>query len=67
MLRPGARRENLTEFSEHVRRLPQVIQVFFLGGADDFVIHIAAADSSAVREFVVEHLSAQRSVASTRR
>jgi DNA-binding Lrp family transcriptional regulator len=65
-LRPGARQESILRFSEEVRDLPQVLQVFFLGGADDFIIHIAVADSSAVREFVVEHLSAQPSVASTR-
>lgn len=65
-LRPGARQESIVRFSEEVRDLPQVLQVFFLGGADDFIIHIAVADSSAVREFVVEHLSAQPSVASTR-
>ncbi len=65
-LRPGARQESITRFSEEVRRLPQVLQVFFLGGPDDFIVHIAVADSSAIREFVVEHLSAQPSVASTR-
>ena len=65
-LRPGARQESITHFSEQVRGLPQVLQVFFLGGADDFIVHIAVADSSAIREFVVEHLSAQPSVASTR-
>lgn len=65
-LRPGARQENIERFSEEVRKLPQVLQVFFLGGSDDFMIHISVADSSAIREFVVEHLSAQPSVASTR-
>jgi len=65
-LRPGARQESITRFSEEVRKLPQVLQVFFLGGADDFIVHIAVRDSSAIREFVVEHLSAQPSVASTR-
>lgn len=65
-LRPGSRHESITEFAHEVRGLPQVIQMFFLGGSDDFLIHIAVADSSDVRAFVVEHLSAQRSVANTR-
>lgn len=65
-LRPGARAESIREFTDAVRRLPEVIQVFFLGGADDFLVHIAADDSSAVRRFVVEQLSARPSVASTR-
>ena len=65
-LRPSGRRESIVEFAERVRVLPQVIQVFFLGGDDDFLLHIAVADSSEMREFVLEHLSAQSSVASTR-
>ena len=65
-LRGGSRQESITAFAEAIRGLPQVIQLFFLGGADDFLIHIAVADSTAVRQFVVEHLSAQPSVASTR-
>lgn len=65
-LRPGARQASLTNFSEEVRNLPEVLQVFFLGGQDDFAVHVAVADTSALRTFVVDHLSAHRSVASTR-
>lgn len=65
-LRGGSRQESITAFADTIRELPQVIQLFFLGGADDFLVHIAVPDSTAVRAFVVEHLSAQSSVASTR-
>nr|WP_307220471.1 Lrp/AsnC family transcriptional regulator [Microbacterium sp. SORGH_AS_0888] len=65
-LRPGARHDSILAFTEEVRRLPQVLQVFFLGGADDFLVHIAVEDASQLREFVVTHLSAQASVATTR-
>ncbi|MGX1933077.1 Lrp/AsnC family transcriptional regulator [Microbacterium resistens] len=65
-LRPGARRESIVTFEDRVRALPQVIQMFFLGGHDDFLLHIAVADSEQMRAFVVDHLSAQSSVASTR-
>ena len=65
-LRPGSRQEAITDFAREVHDLPQVMQVFFLGGSDDFMIHIAVADSTEIRAFVVEHLSAQRSVANTR-
>ncbi len=65
-LRPGARQESITEFADSIRRLPQVIQVFFVGGADDFLVHVAVADSHELRRTVVEHLSGQRTVASTR-
>jgi DNA-binding Lrp family transcriptional regulator len=65
-LRPGARQASITEFSEGVRSLPEVNQVFFVGGTDDFIVHVAVADSSAMRRFVVDHLSGNPSVASTR-
>jgi DNA-binding Lrp family transcriptional regulator len=65
-LRPGARHESIRAFTHHVRRLPEVLQVFFVGGSDDFLVHIAVADSSAVRQFVVDRMSAHASVASTR-
>jgi len=65
-LRPGARQESIVAFTDEVRGLPQVLQLFFVGGTDDFLVHIAVPDSAGVREFVVRHLSAQASVASTR-
>ncbi len=65
-LRPGARHESIRAFIHDVRRLPEVLQVFFLSGADDFLVHIAVPDSSAVRQFVLDRLSAHHSVASTR-
>jgi DNA-binding Lrp family transcriptional regulator len=65
-LRPGARQASITDFAGEIRRLPQVLQVFFLGGVDDFIVHVAVADSSALREFVVDHLSSKPTVASTR-
>lgn len=65
-LRAGSRQESIVAFSNAIRRLPQVIQVFFVGGSDDFLVHIAVASSADVRTFVVEHLSAQPTVASTR-
>jgi len=65
-LRPGSRQESIERFREEVGRLPQVIQLFFVSGADDFLVHVAVEDSSELRAVVVQHLSAQHSVASTR-
>ena len=64
-LRAGAR-ANLASFMTAMREHPQVIQVFFLGGAEDFIVHIAVADSNAAREFVLDQLSNNASVATTR-
>lgn len=65
-LRPGARQASIIDFADHARGFDEVVQVFFLGGVDDFMVHVAVADSSALRRFVVEHISGHDRVASTR-
>lgn len=64
-LRAGAR-AHLSDFMQQMRERPEVIQVFFLGGSEDFIVHLAVSDSDAVREFVLENLSNNATVASTR-
>lgn len=64
-LRAGAR-ANLASFQKEMREHPQVVQVFFLGGSEDFIVHVAAANSDELREFVLENLSNNSSVANTR-
>ncbi|MFX8790029.1 Lrp/AsnC ligand binding domain-containing protein, partial [Acinetobacter baumannii] len=44
-LRPGQRHESIRAFAQEIRRHPDVIQLFFLGGSDDFLVHIAVDDS----------------------
>ncbi|WP_261166603.1 Lrp/AsnC family transcriptional regulator [Microbacterium sp. Marseille-Q6965] len=65
-LRGGTRHDSIVAFADEVRVLPQVVQLFFLGGTDDFMVHIAVGDSSEVRQFVVDNLSTQPFVAATR-
>lgn len=64
-IRVGAR-QGIAAFAAEMRELDEVVQVFFLGGAEDFVIHVATRDSDHMRQFVVNNLSAHPSVASTR-
>jgi DNA-binding Lrp family transcriptional regulator len=56
-IRAGAR-NLMMELGEEIRH--------FLGGAEDFIIHVAVRDSAAVRDFVLDNLSAHPAVASTR-
>jgi DNA-binding Lrp family transcriptional regulator len=58
-------RANIGTFARDIARLSGVMNVFFLGGADDFMIHAAAADTDALRDFVAEHLSRRADVANT--
>lgn len=58
-------RSHVGTFAREVAKLPGVMNVYFLGGADDFMLHIAAANTDAVRDFVAEHLSRRDDVANT--
>lgn len=58
-------RSHVGTFAKEVATLPGVMNVFFLGGADDFMLHVAAASTDAVRDFVAEHLSRRDDVANT--
>ena len=64
-IRTGAR-QRITEFRDDLEHRPEVRQLFFLGGSEDFVLHVAVHDTDALRDFVVEQLSAHPAVASTR-
>jgi DNA-binding Lrp family transcriptional regulator len=63
-LQSGARGK-IRHFVEQIRRRPQVIDVYFLAGADDFIIHVAARDTDDLRSFVVDNLNADSDVAGT--
>lgn len=58
-------RSHIPDFMAAIARLPEVLNVFFLGGADDFIVHIAAASTENLRDFVVVNLSANPDVALT--
>jgi len=63
-LRSGSRGKIRT-FIQQIRSKPQVIDVYFLAGADDFLIHVAARDTDDLRSFVVDNLNADSDVAGT--
>jgi DNA-binding Lrp family transcriptional regulator len=58
-------RAKIRDFIQQIRRRPQVMDVYFLAGADDFILHVAARDTEDLRAFVVENLSADADVAGT--
>jgi DNA-binding Lrp family transcriptional regulator len=58
-------RGKIRSFIQHIRRRPQVMDVYFLAGADDFILHVAARDTDDLRSFVVENLNADADVAGT--
>jgi DNA-binding Lrp family transcriptional regulator len=58
-------RGKIRSFIHHIRTRPQVMDVYFLAGADDFLLHVAARDTDDLRSFVVENLNADADVAGT--
>ena len=58
-------RTRIRQFGEAIAALPGVLNVFFLAGANDFTVHVAAESADELRDFVVENLSASREVAMT--
>jgi DNA-binding Lrp family transcriptional regulator len=58
-------RGKIRDFIQQIRRRPQVRDVYFLAGADDFILHVAARDTEDLRSFVVENLNADADVAGT--
>jgi len=58
-------RSHLREFAASVAELPEVLNVFFLAGADDFLVHVAACSTENLRTFVVVNLSGNPDVALT--
>lgn len=63
-LQAGARGK-IRNFVQQIRTRPQVIDVYFLAGADDFIIHVAARDTEDLRSFVVDNLNSDADVAGT--
>ena len=58
-------RAQIKSYAQRVITLPNVLNVFFLGGADDFLIHLACTSTGQLRDFVASELSMDNSVAST--
>jgi DNA-binding Lrp family transcriptional regulator len=58
-------RGHIPGFMAKIAKLPEVLNVFFLGGANDFLVHIAATSTENLRDFVVVNLSGNPDVALT--
>ena len=57
-------RNRLAEFVNRVGALPEVRDVYFLAGVDDYLVHVATSDTAALRDLVVQ-LNSHPDVAGT--
>lgn len=63
-VRPNARAK-LSEASRRLAAEPGVLNVFFVAGAYDFIVHVAAKDTEGIRQFVALNLSRDAGIEST--
>lgn len=59
----GHVREQVEEFQSEVRELPGVLSVIHVSGANDFLVHVAAASSDALRDIILDELTNRPGVA----
>lgn len=58
-------RGEIPRFASEIARHRSVLNVYFVSGSYDFLLHVAAADTDDLRSFVVGELSALREIAGT--
>lgn len=58
-------REQVKAFLVQLPAVPGVLAVFHMSGKDDYLVHVAVADTDALRDFVVEHLTGHPAVGHT--
>ena len=61
-VRPHSR-VHVDAFWEYALALPEVIEVFHVTGADDFLVHVGVADMDGLRDFVLDRLTVRPEVA----
>ncbi len=63
-LQPDARHA-MGEFTAKLSHRPEVLEVYFVAGANDFLVHVATSSTDELRRFVGEHLNRDPAIAGT--
>lgn len=58
-------RADIRDYARRFIRYPQVLDVYYLAGRDDFLVNVAVRDTDELRDFVTDYLSADPGVART--
>lgn len=56
-------RQELETFQAHLLELPEVLTVYHLSGANDFMVHIAVQNAATLRNFVLDSFAERPEVA----
>ena len=55
----------MAQFATELSRRPEVLEVYFVAGANDFLVHVATASTDALRRFVADALNRDPAIAGT--
>src|ERR671923_9495 len=55
----------LADDAAALSRRPEVLDVYFVAGANDFLLHVATASTDDLRAFVADHLNRAPAIAGT--
>lgn len=58
-------REKIDTFRERIPALPEVLSMFHVSGATDYMLHIAVGSTEALRDWVLDNLATDESVGHT--
>ncbi len=58
-------RSQVDSFLAHAAGLPGVIAVFHVAGANDYLLHVAAASADALRDFILDHVTTEPGIQHT--
>ena len=58
-------RGSMGPFVSRISALPEVLDVYFVAGVNDYLLHVAVGSTRDLRDFVAEHLNRDPTVAST--
>lgn len=58
-------RSEVDAFRQSAVTWPGVLALFHMGGADDYLLHVAAGNAVELRDFVLQHLASHPAVAHT--
>jgi DNA-binding Lrp family transcriptional regulator len=61
----GTARAEMSALAHRIAERPEVVDLYFLAGADDFLVHVVTRDTETLRAFVVDQLSARPEVSHT--
>lgn len=58
-------RDGVLAFHDRLRRIPGVIRIFHVAGADDYLLHVAVDSAESLRDLVLEHITQHPGVVHT--